>query len=142
MVPLQTTCYFCGLNAPEPEQAQSMAMYQHETEQPWKGDGNAQWLVDLIADHSNVKKQETVTITVADIQERVSHMKSLTVPGADMIYSYCLKKLAAFHAQTNQLLMDLHPHRVVNPRLDSPDHQGHDPIQLQIPWDPAGKWEP
>ena len=60
-----------------------------ETEQYWKSIRekeashmtNAQWLVDIRADHRNFPEQEPVTITVADIQERVSGMKSWTAPG-------------------------------------------------------------
>ena len=51
-----------------------------ETERYWKGiwekeashNSNAQWLVDLREDHSNLPEQKPVTITVADVQERVS----------------------------------------------------------------------
>ncbi|KAL4008504.1 hypothetical protein ACER0C_002356 [Sarotherodon galilaeus] len=93
-----------------------------ETEQYWKSiwekdatqNGNAQWLVDLRADHSDLPEQGPVTITVADIQERVSNMKSWTAPGPDMVHAYWLKKLTALHeclaAQMNQLLVnERHP---------------------------------
>uniref|UniRef100_A0A669EZW7 Reverse transcriptase domain-containing protein n=1 Tax=Oreochromis niloticus TaxID=8128 RepID=A0A669EZW7_ORENI len=93
-----------------------------ETEQYWKSiwendathNGNAQWLVDLRADHSDLPEQGPVTITVADIQERVSSMKSWTAPGPDMVHAYWLKKLTALHerlaAQMNQLLVnERHP---------------------------------
>ncbi|XP_016529213.1 uncharacterized protein LOC107836747 [Poecilia formosa] len=54
-----------------------------ETEQYWKGiwereashNSNAQWLTSLREDHSNLPEQAPVTITVADVQERVSGMK-------------------------------------------------------------------
>ena len=67
-----------------------------ETEQYWKSiwekeashNTRAQWLVDLRADHSNLPEQDPVTITMADIQERVSGMKSWTAPGPDMIHTY------------------------------------------------------
>ncbi|XP_055361305.1 uncharacterized protein LOC129603548 [Betta splendens] len=87
-----------------------------ETEQYWKGiwereashNSDAQWLVDLREDHSNLPEQNPVTITVADIQHRVSGMKNWTAPGPDMIHAYWLKKLTAIHerlaAQMNQLL--------------------------------------
>lgn len=81
---------------------------------------NAQWLVDLTVDHSNLPKQDQVTITMAHIQDRVSSMKSWTARGPDMIHTYCLKKLTAlhvWHAQMNQLQMD-------PPRINSPDHEG------------------
>lgn len=39
---------------------------------------NAQWLVDLRADHNDPPEQELITITLADIQDRVSGMKSWT----------------------------------------------------------------
>lgn len=55
-----------------------------EAEQYWKStwekdaahNGNAQWLVNLRADHSKLPEQGTVTITVANIQEKVSSSKS------------------------------------------------------------------
>lgn len=93
-----------------------------ETERYWKGiwereashNTDAQWLVDLREDHSNLPEQNPVTITVADIQGRVSGMKNWTAPGPDMIHAYWLKKLTALHerlaAQMNQLLRDgTHP---------------------------------
>uniref|UniRef100_A0A3B3HW39 Reverse transcriptase domain-containing protein n=1 Tax=Oryzias latipes TaxID=8090 RepID=A0A3B3HW39_ORYLA len=93
-----------------------------ETEQYWKSiweketahNSNAQWLVSLREEHSNLPEQNPVTITVADIQERVSGMKNWTAPGPDMIHAYWLKKLTALHerlaAQINQLLRDgTHP---------------------------------
>ncbi len=66
------------------------------TEQFWKNicekeaahNTNAQWLVDLRGDHSNLPEQDSVIITLADIQERVSKMKSWKVPGPDMIHIY------------------------------------------------------
>ena len=50
-----------------------------ETEQYWKSiwekeashNTNAQWLVDLKADHSNLPEQDPVTVTMADNQDRV-----------------------------------------------------------------------
>lgn len=70
---------------------------------------DAQWLVDLRVDHSNLPEQEPVTITMADIQESVSCMKSWTALSLD-IHSYWLMKLTAtderLALQTNQLLMD------------------------------------
>ncbi|XP_055364306.1 uncharacterized protein LOC129604011 [Betta splendens] len=76
-----------------------------ETEQYWKGiwereashNSDAQWLVDLREDHSNLPEQNAVTITVADIQQRVSGMKNWTAPGPDMIHTYWLKKLTAIY---------------------------------------------
>ena len=60
-------------------------------------------------DHSHFPEQEQLTITVVDIQERVSDVKSWTAPGLDMIHTYWLKKLTAPHeslaAQTSRLLM-------------------------------------
>ena len=55
-----------------------------ETEQYWKAiwrkeathNTNTQWLVDLQADHSNLRDQDPVVITVVDIQKRVLKMKS------------------------------------------------------------------
>ncbi|XP_025766930.1 uncharacterized protein LOC112848110 [Oreochromis niloticus] len=65
---------------------------------------------EIQADHSDLPEQGPVTITVADIQERVSSMKSWTAPGPDMVHTYWLKKLTALHerlaAQMNQLLVD------------------------------------
>ena len=93
-----------------------------ETEQFWKGiwereashNRDAQWLVDLREDHSKQPEQNPVTITVTDIQERVSDMKNWKAPGPDMIQAYWLKKLTALHerlaAQMNQLLREgTHP---------------------------------
>nr|XP_049581805.1 uncharacterized protein LOC125972245 [Syngnathus scovelli] len=89
-----------------------------ETEQYWKDiwereashKKDAQWLVALRKDHSKLPEQNPVTITVADIQRRVSGMKNWTAPGPDMIHSYWLKKLTTLHerlaAQMNQLLRD------------------------------------
>ncbi|KAI3368084.1 hypothetical protein L3Q82_026902, partial [Scortum barcoo] len=85
-----------------------------ETEQYWEKEAsqniNTHWLVDLRADHSNLPEQEPVTITAADIQEKVSSMKSWTAPGPDMTHTYWLRKLTVLHehlaAQMNQLLMD------------------------------------
>ncbi|XP_051931164.1 uncharacterized protein LOC127607108 [Hippocampus zosterae] len=59
-----------------------------ETERYWKGiwekevahNSSAQWLVTLREEHSNLPEQNPVTITVADIQERVSDMKNWTAP--------------------------------------------------------------
>ncbi|XP_051906082.1 uncharacterized protein LOC127590686 [Hippocampus zosterae] len=89
-----------------------------ETERYCKGiwekavahNGSAQWLVTLREEHSNLPEQNPVTITVADIQERVSDMKNWTAPG----HTYWLKKLTALHerlaVQMNQLLRDgTHP---------------------------------
>ncbi|XP_078026514.1 uncharacterized protein LOC144464187 [Epinephelus lanceolatus] len=88
------------------------------------------WLVDLGAGHSNLPEQEPVTISMADIQERVSKMKSWTAPDPDMIHTYWLKKLTALHerlvAQMSQL---------ADTGQDSPDHErppeGNHSIQLQ-----------
>ncbi|KAK7930440.1 hypothetical protein WMY93_006835 [Mugilogobius chulae] len=93
-----------------------------KSEQYWKSiwereashNSDAQWLMDLRKDHSNLPEQNPVTITVTNIQERVSGMKNWTAPGPDMIHSYWLKKLTALHerlaAQMNQLLRDgTHP---------------------------------
>lgn len=79
---------------------------------------NVQWLVDLRADHINLPEQDPVTITVGDIQERVSSMKRWTVPALDVT-------LTAFHmflaAQIYLLLMDeTHPEWLT----DSPNPQG------------------
>lgn len=41
---------------------------------------NAQWLVDLRADHNNLPEQESVTITMADIQDSVQ-LKGWAAPG-------------------------------------------------------------
>jgi len=65
-------------------------------------------LLDLKADHSNFPDQEPVTITGADIQERVKYEE------LDMIHTNWLKKLTALYeslgAQMNTLLMDgTHP---------------------------------
>lgn len=67
-----------------------------EMEQYWKSisekeathNGNAQWLVDLRVDHRNLREKGPVTITVAEIQERVSSMKSGTVLSPHMIHAY------------------------------------------------------
>lgn len=75
-----------------------------------------------------------VSIIVADIQEKVSGIKSWTAPGPDLSHAYWLKKLTALPerlaAQMNQLLVPL-----ANRKLDSPDPQGTPegtcPIQLQ-----------
>ena len=92
------------------------------TEQYWKSiwerepshNSNAQWLVDLRTVHNNLPEQEPVTITIADIRQRVSGMKSRTASGLDMIHTDWLKKLIALHerlaAQMNQLLMDVTHH--------------------------------
>uniref|UniRef100_A0A3B5PPD0 Reverse transcriptase domain-containing protein n=1 Tax=Xiphophorus maculatus TaxID=8083 RepID=A0A3B5PPD0_XIPMA len=93
-----------------------------ETEQYWKGiwereashNSNAQWLISLREDHNNLPEQALVTITVTDVQERVSGMKNWTAPGPDMIHAYWLKKLTALHErladQMNQLLQSgTHP---------------------------------
>ncbi|TWW78234.1 hypothetical protein D4764_11G0003550 [Takifugu flavidus] len=68
----------------------------------------AQWLQDLQTEHSQLPEQDPVVITLADIQTRVSKMKSWTAPGPDKILTYWLKKLTALHerraAQMNQLL--------------------------------------
>lgn len=57
---------------------------------------NAQWLVDLRVDHSNVSEQEPVTIMMADVQDKVSYKKTCWQ-----------KKMTAFYeglaAQINQL---------------------------------------
>ncbi|KAL3977722.1 2-oxoisovalerate dehydrogenase E1 component beta subunit [Sarotherodon galilaeus] len=63
--------------------------------------------------HSNLPEQGPVTIIVADIQERVSSMKSWTAPGPQ-VHAYWLKKLTALHEQLalqmNQLLVsERHP---------------------------------
>lgn len=55
--------------------------------------------MDVKADHS---KKAPVTIT--DIHERVSSMRSRSVPGPDMIHTYWL--LHSTPAQMNQLLID------------------------------------
>eukprot|EP00064_Thunnus_orientalis_P013602 superscaffoldBa00002245_g13641 len=63
-----------------------------ETEQYWKSiwekeashNINAQWLVDLRADHSNLPEQDLVTITMADIQERVSDALLQELQGAEV----------------------------------------------------------
>ncbi|XP_078020835.1 uncharacterized protein LOC144459905 [Epinephelus lanceolatus] len=76
-----------------------------ETEQYWKSirekeashNTDAKWLVDLRADHSNLPDQESLTITMADIQERVLGMKSWTTLGPDMIHTYWLKKVTALY---------------------------------------------
>ncbi|KAK7877340.1 hypothetical protein WMY93_031944 [Mugilogobius chulae] len=57
-----------------------------ETEQYWKSiwereashNSDAQWLMDLRKDHSNLPEQNPVTTTVADIQERVSGLNPLS----------------------------------------------------------------
>lgn len=59
-------------------------------------------------------KTRTSTITMADIRDKVSNMKSWTAPDPDMIHTYWLTKLSALHeclvSQMNQLLMDgIHP---------------------------------
>ncbi|XP_078026439.1 uncharacterized protein LOC144464171 [Epinephelus lanceolatus] len=72
-----------------------------ELETYWKGiweraashNTCARWLVDLRADHSNLPEQEPVTISMADIQERVSKMESWTAPSPDMIHIYWLKEI-------------------------------------------------
>lgn len=38
---------------------------------------NAQWLVDLRVDHTNLPEQDPVNITVAKIRERVSSIDEL-----------------------------------------------------------------
>ncbi|XP_051919952.1 uncharacterized protein LOC127599769 [Hippocampus zosterae] len=93
-----------------------------ETERYWEGiwekevahNSSARWLVTLREEHSNIPEQNPVTITVADIQERISDMKNWTAPGPDMVHTYWLKKLTALHeclaALMNQLLRDgTHP---------------------------------
>lgn len=49
---------------------------------------NAHWLVDLREDHSKIPEQGQVIITVADIQERVSNMKTWTAQDPKMIHAY------------------------------------------------------
>ena len=75
---------------------------------------NAQWLLGLGEDHSHLPEQDPVTITLADILERVLGMKSRTL-GPVMNNSYWLKKLTTLHefpaAQINQLLKDGTPRR-------------------------------
>lgn len=86
-----------------------------ETDKYWKSiwekdathNSNARWLLDLRADHSNLPEQGPITITVADVQESVSSMKSWTAPDPNMVHAYWLKKLTALHerlaAQMNRL---------------------------------------
>ena len=49
---------------------------------------NAEWLMDLNEDHSNLPEQDPVNITMADNQDIVSGMKSWTAQGPDMIQNY------------------------------------------------------
>ena len=49
------------------------------------------------ADHRNLPEQKPVTITVADVQQRIKNMKTWTAPGPDMIHTYWLKHLTAVH---------------------------------------------
>ena len=51
-------------------------------------------LVDLQAEHSNLPDQDPVVTTEADIQKRMSKMKSWTAPGPDMTHTYWLKLIA------------------------------------------------
>ena len=46
---------------------------------------------DLREVHITLPEPDPLSITMADIQERVSRMKSLTAPGPDMVHSYRLK---------------------------------------------------
>ncbi len=101
-------------NRSDPPRAETEKYWKNIWEREASHNTDAQWLVDLRADHSNLPEQEPVTISMADIQERVSKMKSWTAPGPDMIHTYWLKKLTALHerlaAQMNQLLRDgTHP---------------------------------
>lgn len=51
------------------------------------------WKKDL----SNILEQEPAPITEADLQEKVSGMRTWTGPGTGMIYTYWLKKLTSHH---------------------------------------------
>ena len=71
-----------------------------EMEQYWKSiwekeashNTSAPWLVALRADHSNIPEQEPLTITVAEIQERVTSMNSWTAPGTHLYDTHLLAK--------------------------------------------------
>ena len=63
----------------------------------WEKEGsrntNAQGLTDLSNDHSNLQEQHPINIRVADIQERVSRIKTWTAQNPDMIHSNCLRTI-------------------------------------------------
>lgn len=48
--------------------------------------------MDLRGDHSSLPEQDTVTITIADTQDRVSRIKRTTL-GPNKMHTYRLKKL-------------------------------------------------
>lgn len=69
-------------------------------------------------------------MTVADLQERVSRMNSLTALGIDMIHPYWLKKLTALHeCLTAQIIQQ--------PKdQDSPNPQGSPQGTVQSKYQP------
>lgn len=81
--------------------------------------------MDLKADHGNFPEQELTTIIVADIQDRMSSIKSWTAPGPEIILIYWQKKLTALlECLVETATNGGDPPRMVNSKVDSPDYEG------------------
>ena len=73
---------------PEPPKAETERYWKTIWEDEKTHNTSAQWFQDLRADHRNLPEQKPVTITVADVQQRIKNMKNWTAPGPDMIHTY------------------------------------------------------